>query len=474
MKMYKALKHHQYLWQVFILFVIMGFNTHHALAAITHDLNIGCPGTPVPTAPTDLMRVKGDGEIWSFALKQEPGVTIDHQVWTYQGTHGGDPNWGTFVGGDGSNELTWESPNIADHFTIDVKAKRHCAGNGGGEDDFEITWEGDVTSVIIKRDGMDITEPQDNPQSVKVGQMIKLTAEVQHAPANANITYQWLVPGSVIRDWLHIASANSEVIPFPFGEDQKDSQSPQFAWIDGGDHRQVSVTVTVNGVNIPSAVATFNVERPVYTLGITKQQNVEFVQIYPPSVYYPYGMYALADGDSMGVKISMVNVPQADQDNYEFLQIVTQTTVKLKSTSLCKQNAMPGGPHTLDTYDPYPKFLPPDATRDAPAIIFNSLYNDVFIHDEFSDFLMYKPPGAEHTDSIWIPLSTASWKWQAHAIKNDGAAWLVTDLKTNETITPSNAVGSSTMSYPGGATSSGGYGWTENIKNQHLVDCVGG
>lgn len=148
MKIYRAIKQYKYLWQIFTLFVIMGINARHALAVIPHEISVGCPGTTVPPAPSDLMRIKGDSEPWSFVIKPEPGVTIDHQVWTYRSKDGSEPNWGNFSGGDGTNGLTWSSPNIADHFTIDVKAKRHCAGGGTGDDNFEITW-GEMSSVCL-------------------------------------------------------------------------------------------------------------------------------------------------------------------------------------------------------------------------------------------------------------------------------------------------------------------------------------
>lgn len=282
---------------------------------------------------------------------------------------------------------------------------------------------------------------------------MNLTAEVQSAPADADITYQWTIPGTVAHDWIH---DNQESFDWPLGDAQKTLQSINFAWIDGGSSRQVSVAVMVNGVTIPSVTATFDVTKPDYGLTIAKGDGIRIFFNSDGTV----GNVQDGDNNIPGVSMSMTDVPESDQANCNIWQIVTGSVIRMNTTSGWVHGSMTGDEYTLDTSDPYGLNYSPTSAQDSPAILgfSTAATSEIYDASSFSDFLMYKPPGAEHTSSIWVPLSTANWNWAADVVK------LGTDWTLASSTLPSNATGSSTTSYPGGL------GWFENIANDTLVN----
>ncbi|MDQ3814426.1 MAG: hypothetical protein M3347_10795, partial [Armatimonadota bacterium] len=163
------------------LLTMMGFTCLLGLrspvsAAPPQAVTIPCPPNKItmPPGQSDLFRAKGDASTWEFKIEPAAGVTITEQDWTYPGEGGADPDWGTWAGGDGTNSLSWSSPDKAGSFTVKVKAKRRCAGAGGGgavDEDFEVEWSGDVIEVESV-EWMPINSPLDGNPNASGGQRI--------------------------------------------------------------------------------------------------------------------------------------------------------------------------------------------------------------------------------------------------------------------------------------------------------------
>ena len=320
-------------------------------------------------------------------------------------------------------------------------------------------------------------------QSVNVGQIVNLLASV--APSDLKLSnYQWSIPGTVVHDWTHTAGnpANPPNPPnspgslvWPIGNAQLSSQSLSFAWLDGGSSRQVSLSAQVNGASA-SATSTFNVTKPNYGFSITPGGPVHVIY------NTDRGTWDLRDGaywqtsSDVGVQLAMTGVPASDLPNCAFWQMVTSSTVQIHSTPTADNptgwqhaivqdpvnnnvNKAISGSDILDTWDPYLMDTPSTAS-DTPGVNMTSL-DQANLSDSFADYLMYRPSGTEHTQSIWVPMSTSTWSFSGSATKH-GVGWASSDLTSS--TNPKAATGSSTTSYPGGR------GWAWNIQNVTLVN----
>ncbi len=364
---------------------------------------------------------------------------------------------------------------------------------GGGQTQNEGSATATVYQLKILQDGADITDVT-SPQAVNVGQLANLSVSV--VPSTLTLSnYQWSILGNVVRDWTHDASGS---FVWPIGNSQLTSSSLSFAWLDGGSSRQVSLTAQVNGVTA-SAKSTFSVTKPNYGLSLAPGAPVQILLNDPQS-----GL-CLKCGDNNGVKyvdpttglgipgitMTMTGVPNSDQAQCQFWQIVTGSTRQIHGVP---STAYPSGwrhvvyqyvnsagntvttpagdAYTLDTNDPYGKgrytgtvtgntYTYPDKTMDSPAQPMSQTDDQINVSDSFAHWLMYIPPGTEHTQSIWVPMSTATWSYSGAATKK-GTTWATNDLTSS--TNPQSATGNSTTSYPGGL------GWTKNINGVTFID----
>ena len=126
----------------------------HLARAEQKTIAIPCPPDAIEL-PEGGLRAASDGNAWGFVLAPEAHVTIWNQQWTFNGQNLNSPNlnpgWGTFGGGNGSNSFSWIPPTQGGSYSITVKAKRKCAGEGGGlgggppiDENFEVSWNVDV------------------------------------------------------------------------------------------------------------------------------------------------------------------------------------------------------------------------------------------------------------------------------------------------------------------------------------------
>ena len=127
-----------------------------------------CPPGAVekPAGQDTLLRFKGDAATWAFTISPKVAdVNIAVTEWKFDGkvVTGDEANagefsaagWGAVRGGAKSNSVTWSAPTKAATFSVSVKFKRWCGGNGkggaGGEiPEEEVSWGGEVKSLKIK------------------------------------------------------------------------------------------------------------------------------------------------------------------------------------------------------------------------------------------------------------------------------------------------------------------------------------
>ena len=398
-----------------------------AFAATPQAMVIPCPGQPLPSSETGLLRAKGDAGAWNFSLTPAQGVTISNQVWTYPGKGGDAPDWGVWVGGDGTNSLSWSAPNKAGAFSIKVKAKRRCVGGPGPngvvvDEDFELSWSGNVISIeIIDSAGNTIT----TKRTTIVGARQLLKGKIIGALDNAVITNKkWVIGGTKVKnyDQTSVAIAAKEDLQ---AADLQNQDEVAFYWIDGGAEIEVEFSATVNGTSA-TAKAMFDVNRPKANY----YKGIQTTLIRPVDVRrngLKFGLYFGAYDSSPGIKWEAeVATPANGQGEIAIVQLVNVLHERTSDDAAnTKERLSSDGKLVLDNavvspiyFDEVTKLGNNDtqtySNSDSPGNPLGPGRKFVTATDSFETYLMYKPTG---DDSIWVTLSVLTWSWSGSATR---------------------------------------------------------
>ncbi len=256
-------------------------------------------------------------------------------------------------------------------------------------------------TVLIKMGGVDITN---KTQDTIVGRRIPLTGEVINGTPT---TKSWSIPGRRIKNYT--ASSSYAAVTNLSSSDLQQS-SIAFYWVDGGNGREVTYTVTVNE-QIYSAKTTFNVKRPTATLTTTTG--------------------SVTISDAWGALEMCFGIPAAP--GITFTRTVTEPPgfsggsvawfQRVPSTYRRKQDNdevwwRRSGISVCDSHFPFPGHpLNPDICEDSPGTVLTPYEQRRTVSDSFSMYVMYKPTGT----AIWVPLRKVDWNWsgECHRILFD-------------------------------------------------------
>jgi hypothetical protein len=290
-----------------------------------------------------------------------------------------------------------------------------------------------VAKVDIKQGTTVITNTSRN---VIVGQKISLTAEVQ--PASATVTNRkWTIPGARIADYVvaytNPTSATSATVTALAANPS--GSAVDFFWVDGGDSRQVEISLKVNGAPF-TAVATFNVKRPTAEVTISTG-SVQFTNFgFGPGIF-------LGAPSQAGISFSAnVSIPSGFTGQTQWVQIWHKFR-RVRSTTSGRWSRSSGV--GLDSTYPYSSG---NSANDSPGLGFATL-NAVIIDESYEMYLMFQPTGLS-VPTIWVPLKVVDWSWAGDSSFN-GSAWVL-----NSSRNPSNLQAADTAAHPS---------WTKNAAN---------
>ena len=298
-----------------------------------------------------------------------------------------------------------------------------------------------VISVEITDDG---GTPITSTQTVSVGNKISL--KTQLSPSLSGVSWEWTVPGTVVKDYTKetIAEGRTKAYVTELDAADKEESTIAFYWVDGADGREVSVDCSYSSGSCRDTV-TFNVKRP--TLDSFTSTTGDVV------VGSSFGEPALSFGTSTspGIEWSAeVTASDEFEGELKFTQILNSYAVRTKTDDSEETLSVPAW--WLDFQDPYESGgvygILNGTTRtigydDSPAVPLEVGYKKMYVYlDKFEVYTMFRPIS---TDRIWVPLGKLEWGWAGVAESTDGGnTWSLTTGAPDA----SDPSGSTTTEFP--------------------------
>jgi hypothetical protein len=272
----------------------------------------------------------------------------------------------------------------------------------------QLSLHADVT-VRVRLNSRDVTN---QTQDWIVG--LRATLDVVVARNGTIITpsaWSWTIPGYAIKGY---APTTTKAAVNPLDSSVLQRKTAPIYWVDAGNGRVVSCTVTVDGVQY-SAHTTFNVKRPTATVTTSTTSVV---------IGSSFGDLRMSFGTAGTYGVPGITFTRTCAEPAGFDPGSTQWWQVVDSTSrIYRENGgrrlRRAGTKVLDTALPYDTGA---STADSPTMPLTADYLQATASDNFTMYLMYKPAG---TPAIWVPLrkvSTASWYWTGDAWRS-GANW---------------------------------------------------
>jgi hypothetical protein len=318
------------------------------------------------------------------------------------------------------------------------------------------------------------------PQSILVGQRVDLSAWIDGPADKTHATYNWTVPGNILRDWFpgddgksySIPLGNDDVVTVPPLNDQyhvgKQTDRVQFFWYDaalpGPEDQTVSVNVTIPGLTVPPPrAAKFRVYSPTVTA------NAAAHGTYQISADTTGSQYMTTQNPPFGILVgASVQQPAGGgfpAGNWSFLQLTNSNDEYdhfQNNGTIDRYLYSRNGAYTLDgpsfplpaasniILDPNNNLQPvannPLTTGNAvfdwgdnpSALLSTAAGGDVLIpgtqddlheihrNSQFKLYIMYLPPG---DDSRWVPVKLMNWSF-AFDIKdlNKNGLWTIVSI----------------------------------------------
>jgi hypothetical protein len=251
-------------------------------------------------------------------------------------------------------------------------------------------------------------------QGAWVGEKIDLECRLTGGDFTLS-NFVWNVPPNAISNYVPTLRTGKVDGFFP-----KTNASVGYHWIDGLSRAVVSCTAEVNGFPL-LAYTRFDVTRPD---GKLKAWQTGFIAA---NNNWESNILALHFGNP-GMLFEMMtnNAP----GEWEFVQIINSYTAR-------HQNAGDGTwvraqGTGLDTEFPYPRWLPPAHTKDAPGLELFPQSSAATLDFSFTMHLMFKPP----TQGIYVPIRKINWSFSAGAT-NTGS-WSLTSATNHVDLQDQN------------------------------------
>lgn len=275
-------------------------------------------------------------------------------------------------------------------------------------------------------------EINDTTQEAIVGQKIDLSIAVTGGtPTNQ----QWTIDGDTVKNYSLICTGGQGLLGTTICESPTNGvktnlansdlsqNSVSYYWWKGSNDLQVQISVMVDGVTI-TASANFNVLSPTSSISMVRTNRG------PIFVEQRQGKWFLDHGDQFeeGIRIRHDTIyPQGVSGATQWLQTYKLFHRFQKLDDTWERVEREG----IDTTFPYPpvglQFL--NEMRDTPGQDLSSdnpahYWKRVEVNDSANTWVMFK---SDLPNSIWVPLASVNWTWNAVAVKQNDGSWVKTD-----------------------------------------------
>jgi hypothetical protein len=263
-------------------------------------------------------------------------------------------------------------------------------------------------TVDIRMGGQSI---KNKTQDTIVGRQINLEGVVSGGTPTSK---SWSIPQKRIKNYT-ASSASATVTDLT--ENDLSQSTVAFYWVDGGNGRTVTYTVTVNGQVYPAST-TFNVKRPTSTLtsttgSVTISNSWDGLEM----------CYGVPGTPAISFSRTYSEPPAFSGGTCTWVQVVASTTRRRLSNGDVWWRK--SGTNLCDTTYPYPGGA---STDDSPGEGLRGDYKRVVVsqNETFSMYLMYTPVGG----GIPVPLRKVDWYWYGDTSR-DGANWTLDSSGNN-------------------------------------------
>jgi hypothetical protein len=254
---------------------------------------------------------------------------------------------------------------------------------------------------------------EDN-RDVTIGELIDLKGEVTGADGAEIANHSWTIPPKRIKNY-EADESRGKVTDLEGGD--LDEAIVNFYWVDGGvgtsEDRVVQYSVSVDG-DMCMAKETLRVWKPnsdvtavtgsIMISSLWQGDNPRLSFGKPPDMS-PRG-------------ISFTRSVFQEHDDFAgqtiWVQLIQDTLCRVRTESTGEWERLEAS-GVLDRY--FPCF-----SSDSPNIKLRVIYDDESVNTDYEMWLMYKPiteDGAALEHSIWVPLRSTVWYWNAEAIRDD-------------------------------------------------------
>ncbi len=307
-----------------------------------------------------------------------------------------------------SNAVTGVSTGFAYFYAI---AETYFVWEEGAGDcyrstfvDPEILGDASVASLIINKDGQDVTGTTLN---VIVGQKMNLQAVLTAPSSLGSSQTSWTIPGFRLANYVDDQN-NAVITPL---NNLTNNNTIVYYWLDAGDSRVVKFDVSFPSSLDPPASAvtksvTFNVKRPTAQVTAVTTSPQIITAVSPPLLAF---RTISTPGISFTRTVTMP--PSFPGGELKWVQKISSTLSRRKSfpgNNWQKIEAM----NVLDNTNPYD---PGISVSDSPAVELLPGFSEFTVNENFEMYLMFKPAG---NGSIWVPLRRVLWYWNVGATRN--------------------------------------------------------
>jgi hypothetical protein len=340
-----------------------------------------------------------------------------------------------------------------------------------------------VTNVSLQIiDGNTGTNLTAQTNTVIVGQQMnwycQLSLTNQYMTNFIFTNFSWTIPGFAISNYVVASDSSSAVVVTNF---PLNSSNVVFYWVDGATNRTIQCSATIGGKTV-TGQATFDVIQPL------PQFSIQVVGTIAVDTNYHTSTFNSLNGDIVdegvvggggtwlhfGIDSSWANVGMAfiftnapvlplsvTYGRYFIVQIVNDGDIKKNMFSGTNLIGLEESPYGLDTDYPYQEsgdfwhlggysYRTNDMWYDAPA---SKLDGTTWLSrtNSFTTYLMFQSATPDYTNTIPVPMYSATWSWAGIAETNG----TLNSFFLFSSSLPSPIV-SQTLNYPT---------WTTNVVN---------
>ena len=337
---------------------------------------------------------------------------------------------GTIVG----TQYTGRS-NPGASFTVQDTPSASSTPGPAQTGDASVSYSASASPVTINLTGA--KQDSSGKWDILVGQ--GCSASLAGIPSNCTTSgWQWNVGGTTFQSWSGSTNASSYVD----GPGPLTNPTAHWYWHDSGNGTKTTETISCTATVTPSAgqgspftvtaQKKVNVYVPAWTatgtggymqvnahVSLPGQQNG---QVY----FYAGPNNGQAGGMNWDATVTTPPQPAFGAGKLELVQIATPNVSYITNTTPSQTHTDPeNGLIGLDTQCPYYGIVYSEGTshftiNDSPLLGVQSTTASATLNDQFYDYLMYQPPGA---DVQWVPLATFNWNTAGSAVIPTTGNW---------------------------------------------------